>query len=448
MFNLLLDGDDMIKLNKKGFMMAELIVVSSIILVTLVSLYTSYNKIYSIYNGRIGYYDVATLYRLSYYRDVLNKYDLMDDAKDKALNNKIVTVYNNKAFNGLFLSLPGDVDLKNVEDTVFLVYNNKNNIDSSIFNDVSGVKPTFKDYVDYLKDSIDFSSFEYMLIMERCNLDASGNENIDSCNYSYLEIYPESELDKTALSVLDSYKCLNISVGKEPYMLNYTGKCSVHDDENGHWRVKFLTSGILTMAVDMKIDAFLVGGGGRGGHRSSSTAAGGGGGGGGYAKTISGISISSTTSYTINIGAGGSATSAFDNTANAGGNGSVSSGGSGSGRGGDGGEVDYWGRIGSGDAGSKGVYEFNGTSGTVYGSGGGGGGAFDGGSGGTGGTGGGGTGGTGGYNNATAGTANTGGGGGGAGGYGGSGSGQGGANGGSGIVVIRNARSDTDDGVT
>ena len=33
------------KLNKKGFMMAEVIVVSSIVLITLTSLYMSYNKI-------------------------------------------------------------------------------------------------------------------------------------------------------------------------------------------------------------------------------------------------------------------------------------------------------------------------------------------------------------------------------------------------------------------
>ena len=52
------------KLNKKGFMMAEVIVVSSIVLITLTSLYISYNKIYSTYKKRINYYDVSIIYDL------------------------------------------------------------------------------------------------------------------------------------------------------------------------------------------------------------------------------------------------------------------------------------------------------------------------------------------------------------------------------------------------
>lgn len=183
----------MININKKGFMMAELVVVSAIVLVTLVSLYTSFNKIYSIYKSRVGYYDVATLYRLGYYRDLLNEYDVLDDVKSKAKTDKIFAInkFNNEIkqneFNNLIKSSLGGVDPPNSEDNVFLVYNNKNKIDSSIFNDVSN---TFKDYVDYLKDSIDFSNFEYMLVMERCNLNGS-SVDINSCNYSYLEIFSD-----------------------------------------------------------------------------------------------------------------------------------------------------------------------------------------------------------------------------------------------------------------
>ena len=56
-------------MNNKGFMMAELVVVSAIVLVALSGLYVSYNKIFSIYNKRINYYDVATLYELGNIRD-------------------------------------------------------------------------------------------------------------------------------------------------------------------------------------------------------------------------------------------------------------------------------------------------------------------------------------------------------------------------------------------
>ena len=44
-------------MNNKGFMMAEVIVVASIILIAMVGLYASYNKIFSLYNQRMDYYD-------------------------------------------------------------------------------------------------------------------------------------------------------------------------------------------------------------------------------------------------------------------------------------------------------------------------------------------------------------------------------------------------------
>lgn len=184
----------MININKKGFMMAELVVVSAIVLVTLVSLYTSYNKIYSVYKSRVGYYDVATLYRLGYYRDLFNEYDVMNILKDKAKTDKIVAinkVTEKNKFNELISSSLGGANPPNKEDSVFLVYNNKVQIDSSIFGSIN-VNPTFKDYVDYLKESIDFSNFEYMLVMERCNLDGD-SVDVNSCNYAYLEIFPEAD---------------------------------------------------------------------------------------------------------------------------------------------------------------------------------------------------------------------------------------------------------------
>ena len=66
-------------MNKKGFMMAELIVVSSIVLVVLVGMYASYNKIYSAYTTRISYHDVTMLYRLGYYRDILRSNKILND---------------------------------------------------------------------------------------------------------------------------------------------------------------------------------------------------------------------------------------------------------------------------------------------------------------------------------------------------------------------------------
>ncbi len=95
----------------------------------------------------------------------------------------------------------------------------------------------------------------------------------------------------------------------------YTGTKALLDDGSGHWRVKFLTSGVLTVAQPVLIDAFLVGGGG-----ASSSGAGGA---GAYTGTYSSVALSPGTSYPITVGAGsasmgsaGGQTSAFSHTVN------------------------------------------------------------------------------------------------------------------------------------
>ena len=112
---------------------------------------------------------------------------------------------------------------------------------------------------------------------------------------------------------VNSYSCNNGSVGSEPYALTYTGDCEVIDDSDLNWRVKFLTSGTLTVnhEEEVIIDSFLVGGGGGG--ATASTPAnwvyGGGGGGGGYTTTVKDLTIPTNAGIEIEIGAGGTATS-------------------------------------------------------------------------------------------------------------------------------------------
>ena len=113
-----------------------------------------------------------------------------------------------------------------------------------------------------------------------------------------------------------SYSCYNAKAGSSPYVLNYTGNCTVIDDGNGNWRVKFLTTGTLTMSKAITIDAFLVGGGGAGGGLSNSA---GSGGGGGYTTTKKNIEIIAFESYVITVGKGG-----VPNASGAGGTGEAS----------------------------------------------------------------------------------------------------------------------------
>lgn len=232
------------------------------------------------------------------------------------------------------------------------------------------------------------------------------------------------------------------SVIKTP-QYSYTGISEFIDDGHKNWRLKFLTSGTLTLMNDQILDVFCVGGGG-GGHSAAGNAAGGGG--GGYTNTARGIPAVSGV-YEIVVGNGGAArtrggtSSAFGISADGGKGattGTGANGGSGGGAGArdggsdgsDGFPYSSGGAVGEGQ--NSTTREFGDPSGTLY-SGGGGGGYRSGQPTGHGGEGGGGDGSTSQTGSGSNGAANTGGGGGGA--YNATG-----GSGGSGIVIIRNRR--------
>lgn len=169
-------------LNKKGFMMAEVVVVSAIVLIILTTLYVSYNQIYSIYKTRVNYYDAVTLYRLSYYRDILIENDKMNDTLEIAKDG-VVDIYNSVKSGGI-LALPEEEVSNNLEDRVFLIYNNQNKLFNNVLDSYSDVHITFKDYVKFLSTNADLSKTNYVMIMERCNLN-----NQNDCKYAYLEVY-------------------------------------------------------------------------------------------------------------------------------------------------------------------------------------------------------------------------------------------------------------------
>lgn len=56
---------------------------------------------------------------------------------------------------------------------------------------------------------------------------------------------------------------------------SYTGECLFFAEDNGNWRLKLLTSGVLTLLRKTKVDIFAVGGGGGGGGGHNAGGAGG-----------------------------------------------------------------------------------------------------------------------------------------------------------------------------
>ena len=131
------------------------------------------------------------------------------------------------------------------------------------------------------------------------------------------------EVTNKAGTVTSRVATLTVQDWKPAY--TYTGNAQLIDDGNYHWRIKFLTSGVLkftSLGNGDSLDVFCLGGGGSPSNASGAK----GGGGGGYTTTQKGVIAALNTDYPIVVGAGGTAagvgggqTSALGTVANGGG---------------------------------------------------------------------------------------------------------------------------------
>ena len=175
------------KLNKKGFMMAEVIVVSAIILTFLAGIFISYNKIYSTYKTRLDYYDVTALYRLGFYKEYYGEYIQKCNGGDKmsVLYCKLLAAKENGKSESINQFINSNPEYENVEEKVFLFYNNYKNLEKDSLKDNS-VNLTYKDYVNYLSTSVDLTDAPFVMTIERCE-----TSDKDTCKYAYLAVYDE-----------------------------------------------------------------------------------------------------------------------------------------------------------------------------------------------------------------------------------------------------------------
>lgn len=172
----------MIKLNCKGFMMAEVIIVSTVILGTLVGLYTIFNKMYIVYTERSYYYNVDAVYAgESIYKYLVSsdkfvsilKNDQIKQSEDKNASGNVNLI--KKDNNGYQCSSEYFNDTDNICNGLSTTYKIKN---ATIFPyNENALKPTnsnnssfdvrFKDYLDYLSTSLNFEDeFNYIIIVE------------------------------------------------------------------------------------------------------------------------------------------------------------------------------------------------------------------------------------------------------------------------------------------
>ena len=152
------------KLNNKGFMLAEVIISASVIIVTLVSLYAGFARVYKAYEIRSTYYDADSVYALktisdyfidemvfnSYISSINNTNKYVEFKKNESPSNKIDAFIN-----------------KMIENYNFNFYLTRYN--SDYLESIESISSDLKEYINFLNsDGVidDDANYKYIFISE------------------------------------------------------------------------------------------------------------------------------------------------------------------------------------------------------------------------------------------------------------------------------------------
>ena len=152
------------KLNNKGFMLAEVIISASVIIVTLVSLYAGFARVYKAYEIRSTYYDADSVYALktisdyfidemvfnSYISRINNTNKYVEFKKNESPSNKIDAFIN-----------------KMIENYNFNFYLTRYN--SDYLESIESISSDLKEYINFLNsDGVidDDANYKYIFISE------------------------------------------------------------------------------------------------------------------------------------------------------------------------------------------------------------------------------------------------------------------------------------------
>lgn len=148
------------KKNNKGFMMVELVVVSCVVIISVVSLYTGFNRVYKSYNERSKYYSVDCLYALEVIKNLfIDEYKLYDIVTDSELSYKNVIDYCNS--DDAFSKYCNEVyDRYNI-DSIYLIKYNDDNL-NKFYNNISDV--AYIRYLDFFSKQEDGNTLNIYMI--------------------------------------------------------------------------------------------------------------------------------------------------------------------------------------------------------------------------------------------------------------------------------------------
>lgn len=158
-------GDKM-KLNRKGFMLAEVVVSASVVAVVLVTMYIGINRMTAAYDKRNKYYDLDAQQVAMEVNDALVRNMNFDSLFDIIGGDYILLSEENEEFKSDVPTLCTlyKEKLEINADNVYIVRNNSTGLTQ--LKD-SNINQSFKDYLDYFINKTNFNeNYSYFIVVE------------------------------------------------------------------------------------------------------------------------------------------------------------------------------------------------------------------------------------------------------------------------------------------
>ena len=167
---------DKVRRNNKGFMLVEVIVTSTIVVTTMILLYSSFNKLSNNYKERNSYYNLDATYATKEMIDSMLKSNEPDININTFINDTFYNSYysyiikkegdliNCKISNGQCTSIK---DLYSIENMIFSEYDQES---LKHLKNRESINQTFKEYIEYLDKYYDIKNTEddysYIILTE------------------------------------------------------------------------------------------------------------------------------------------------------------------------------------------------------------------------------------------------------------------------------------------
>ena len=171
------------KINNKGFMLVEIVVVTVVVVTIMTSLYIVFNRVYNAFEIKSTYSDINAIYALDLLRDYMiekettNSFVYNDLIKRVQTENYVEITCN---LNEDFKTYCNEVFEKYNINRVFITKNNKDSLD-----DIKNINinQTFKEYIDYLENTLNFeNSEEEILLIETHTVPLSDTDDENTKN--------------------------------------------------------------------------------------------------------------------------------------------------------------------------------------------------------------------------------------------------------------------------